>query len=262
MTVVVQSGVSSPSSASTTTVQAIVDCTSQDVRKVLANSGTDETILIDYINRTSLDILRHSRWKFLLSGVQTFTTTIGEDCYFIASGSAPAGCTDLNLNLDDVWTIKQDSVIDRTNFRRLQRTDEAPVGSTFSLNSKPSLYRNDVATPTLLNIYPPSDKAYTIDFRYYKIRVQLTADNQILQIPDDYKDVVCAGVNWLAAKYLDRMEDAQHWFSVYQAGKTQMIKDANLFPRDGEFVRPDAASTIRSTVTGIGLDSGQETSIP
>ncbi len=260
--VVQQSAVTSPSSASTTSVQDIVDCTSQDIRKQLAASGADANIILDYTNRTSLDILRFSRWKFLLSGVLTFNTVVGEDAYFVGTGSVPAGSTDTTLGLSDILTIKQDSVMDRTNFRRLMRTDEAPLGSSFSQNAKPKLYRNDISTPSIVNIYPPADGVYAIEFRYFKIRQQLTALNQILQVPDDYKDIVCAGVNWLAAKYLSKDADAAHWFQVYQAGKTAMVKDANLFPRDGEFIRPDTTAVIRSTSTGLGLDSGLETSLP
>ena len=45
-------------------------------------------------------------------------------------------------------------------------------------------------------------------------------------------------------------------------GKVQMIKDANLFPRGEEYIRPDASTLVRQTTTGIGLDSGLETSLP
>jgi hypothetical protein len=84
----------------------------------------------------------------------------------------------------------------------------------------------------------------------------------VLQIPDRYKDVVCTGVSWLAFRYLKSTEDAQQYAQLYQMGKIQIIKDLNLFPRGEEFIRPDPTAVTRQTTTGIGLDSGLETSIP
>lgn len=103
---------------------------------------------------------------------------------------------------------------------------------------------------------------YVIEFRYFKVRQQLTTAAQILQVPDDYKDIVCAGVNWLAYKYLKKEDEAQIWMQVYSRGMTEMIRDKNLFPRDGEFIHGDPLSVHTSINSGVGLDSGMETSIP
>lgn len=106
-------------------------------------------------------------------------------------------------------------------------------------------------------------QGYVVEFRYFKVRQPITNPNQILQIPDFYKDIVCAGVNWLAYKYLKKDDEAQVWAQVYQKGLTEMVKDSNLFPRAGEFVRPDMAGVaIGNLNTGVGLDSGQESSLP
>jgi hypothetical protein len=103
---------------------------------------------------------------------------------------------------------------------------------------------------------------YVIEFRYFLARTALTTTTQLLQIPDDYKDIVCAGVNWLAYKYLKKDDEATVWSGVYQHGLTEMIRDRNLFPRDGEFIHGDPLSQHTSINTGVGLDSGMETSIP
>jgi len=223
----------------TLTVQNILDCASQDARSVLP---TNSSVLIDYTNRISLDLLRHSRWRFVLSGVQSFTTTIGEDAYFIGSGAAPGGSTDVNLDITNIRSIKMDSVFDRTNERRLGMTEEAPLGTFFDSNGQPKLWRFDQDTPTIFNIYPAADAAYSIQFRYYESFTQLDDVSDELQIPADYKDVVCAGVNWLTAKFLRVEEDVKHWSTVYMLGKQQIVKDYNLFPRNGEYISPDVAS--------------------
>jgi hypothetical protein len=74
---------------------------------------------------------------------------------------------------------------------------------------------------------------------------------------------MCAGVNWLAYKYLKKDDEAQVWQQVYARGLIEMVKDSNLFPRDGEFIHPDPFATTKGNInTGVGLDSNMETSIP
>ena len=238
------------------TVQNIVDCAQRDAQHLI---GGSHVAVIDYTNRISLDLLRHSRWRFLLSPVKSFSTVVGEDSYYIGSGAAPAGSTDVNLDIENLRSLKLDSIFDRTNHKRLHNTEETPVGTQFTQNNKPQLFRLDQDTSTVINIYPPADGVYTIEFRYYETITQLADVGDELQIPPDYKDVVCAGVSWLTAKYLKANEDASHWFSVYQSGKQQIIKDYNLHPRDGEFMGPDPVGVFQSQLTPY---NPIETSIP
>lgn len=246
----------------TTRVSDIENCVSQDVRGVLQTSG-DAGILIDYTNRVSMEILRYSRWKFLLSPVMTFQTVLLQTDYWI--GPVGGGPNDTGLAIDDISSIKRDSVFDRTSERRLFQTEEQPV--SFSLsgpNAKgyPRVWRNDISTPSVINIYPPADKVYTIQFRYYKPRVVLTAPTQTIQVPDIYKDVICAGVNALAFNYLDMDERAAFWAQQYQAGKASMIRDKNLFPGDGDYIRPDTSGIVPTNNTALGLDASIQWSIP
>lgn len=375
----------------TTTAGDIVNCVSQDVRAVLQTSDPDLTILLDYVNRVTNELLRFSRWKFLEGGPQVFLTIPGITDYYIGSDTTPTGTWNTGLGLDDVFTIKQGEFIDRSNQRRLGKTASPPVGQQFSLPAKPKLWRNDPSTPYTVNIYPPPNSnpfqfvpyaamwtitpggslgirtyyikltfgdncggqsapsieqivtipanflltvqspvlelttdavvlatstgptidrwsvyvstnsgserlqssgitlgtnwtesgaalsagvgvpsqntlaalgGYVMEFNYYQTRQTINDITQIIQIPDTYKDIVCAGTNWLAFKYLEMDENAQVWKQVFEAGKVQMIKDANLFPRGEEFIRPDSTAVTFQTTTGIGLDSGLETSLP
>jgi len=372
--VVQQSAVTSPSSDSTTTVQNIIDATSQDLRKQIATTGEGGTALIDYVNRISLAILRFSRWRFLLSPPKRFITELHQTAYWIGpSADVPNNVQDTGLNLSDIQSIKRGSVLDRSNFRLLSETTEPPFLSSLSERDassrpgKPRLWRNAVDTPNILNVYPAPDnqntyqpvpaapvlsstaggalaqrtyfvkltlvdtlgnesttsnaarqviaannlvvvappdptfqkgtsgvlydrynvyasttegsetkqntspvaitatwtepasglvvganppttntleplRGYVIEFRYYKIRQQLTAAGQILQIPDQYKDIVVAGVNWLAALYLGLDATARDWKERFYGGLVELIHDKNLFPRGSEFVRPDPRS--------------------
>jgi hypothetical protein len=92
--------------------------------------------------------------------------------------------------------------------------------------------------------------AYVIKFEYYKNRVKLTNPTQTLQIPDDYIDVVIAGVTWLAYKIMGKVQEAQMQYQLYKAGLTEMIQDKNLFPEGVEFIRPDSNSYVNTQILG------------
>jgi hypothetical protein len=112
--------------------------------------------------------------------------------------------------------------------------------TTYFTEPTSGLQTGTVPGPTT-NTLEPID-GYVIEFRYYQQRLQLTATNQTLQIPDDYKDIVTAGVNLQAAKYLGLESQVEHWMALYKDGMTQMIHDKNLFPKGQDFIVPDYAA--------------------
>lgn len=224
------------------TGQDVVDAVSSDIRGVLSNTGADAAKILGWVERIHKELLRTSRWTFTLSDVKSFSTVIGTSLYYVGTGSLPAGATNTSLALSDVEFIKARSVVDRTNNKRLSKTEEKPLGDMFTQNNRPDLYRYDSAAPDTFELLPPPDGVYTIEFRYYKTRAAISTLATVLQVPDDYKDVVIAGVNWLACMFLKKFDEAGPWRQLFQDGKRQMVRDANLFPRE-DFIRPDYVST-------------------
>jgi hypothetical protein len=243
-----------PASGATTTVQNIIDSVSQDIRKLLSSTvgNSDATILIDYVNRVQLELLRRSKWRWLLSTTQSFTTTSGVANYYLGTGAAPVGSTSVSLNLADLFAIQENSVVDRTNDTRLACFNDKPVNNVLDNAATnlghPTLYRNDLADgPYTLNLYQTPNGVFTIEFRYHKTRNQLTSAGQILQIPDDYKDIVVAGVNRLACFYLKLPDEAATWNALYRESIADMLRDKNAFNREADFMRPDPASMTTAT---------------
>lgn len=383
-----------PLYSTTTTAQSVMDAASREVRQTLSSLATpDSTILLDYVNRVSLEILRNARYTFLESAPLLFITQRGQTDYWLGvTGSAPSGTVDTGLNLTDLRTIKDGSVMDRSNFRPLGVTQEPPLSARIaypddtSRLGTPSQWRQSVDTPQVLNVYPAPDnqniyqpqpstpivqtvaggtlpnrvyyacctlldslgnestapstaaifvpanfllvvkspfqefaksasgvqynkwnvyvaqgpslgdlqgtldststtrqsltpiaigtdftepisglltatpapptansmeslEGYLIQFRYYRRRMPVTTGAQILQIPDDYFDVVVAGVTYKVFHYLFRPQEAQQWYSLYQNGLTQVIRDQN-FNRGFEYIKPDA-SAIGGTLPSV-----------
>src|ERR1700675_2046402 len=118
--------------SATTTAQTIINSTAQDARQTL--SATDPTngqlTMLDYVSRISLEMLRASRWVFLLSTPQQFMTQLGVINYWIGPiGSAPPGTYDTGLNISNLRIVKPKSVYDRSNFTALGHVDEQPLAA-------------------------------------------------------------------------------------------------------------------------------------
>lgn len=151
----------------TTTAQDVMDSVSQDVRKTL--SATDITlddpgILLDYVNRVSFEMLRSSKWIFLLGPVQQFVTQLGVTDYWIGPNqTGPLSAYDTGLDLVDLRFIAPKSVVDRSNFRTLGRLDEKPLNARLAFTDntsrpgRPAVWRQDETQPFILNIYPAPD---------------------------------------------------------------------------------------------------------
>src|SRR5437879_3372436 len=136
--------------------QTILDSVSRDMRQLLSNTvGTqDATILLDYVNRVQLDLLRTSSWQFILSPVKRFLTEPEQtDYWFGTTGQNPGGTVDTGLNITDLGRFRQNSVIDRSNFKQLLRVSEPPVVAALSFQDsqarpgRPATWRNDPTTP-------------------------------------------------------------------------------------------------------------------
>jgi hypothetical protein len=162
MSIVVPFSSSSGSTFTTPTAQDIIDEVSQDLRQVLASSSADATILLSYINRVQLEILRDTKWPWMLSAPQRFITQAGQtDYWFGALGSGGQYVVDTGLNLTDVDYVKSDMVFDRTNNCRLAQAYEPPIETQYALADgtprlgQPNEFRHDrPSAPSVLSIYP------------------------------------------------------------------------------------------------------------
>ena len=369
--VVSYSTTSSPAANATTTTGQITSCAARNLRYELA-AETDT--LIDFVDDVQLDILRRSKWEFLLSAPKYFMTEEAQTDYWVGTaGSNPQGSVDTNLNLSDFNTVKDDSVIDRSNYVLLKRTYERPAAPSLQWQSgiaregKPAVFRHDpYENQHIINIFPgpintndhraipatpnaetvvggalsarryyfkitfvdafggessASDQAqqfiaasslikvkspkllltstaagvtitsykvyasttsgsevvqnsataitlgtdwtesvgglttgsaapptantlepmrgYLMEFRYYKSRPIVDDVNDILVIPDFYRDIVCDGVTAKGFQFLRHFDESSRFDRQFEAGLVTMVRDRNQHPRGGDFIGPD-----------------------
>jgi hypothetical protein len=151
-------------------VQDVINKVSQDTRLQLsASAAPGQQILIDYTNRVHKQVLRFSRWPFMMSENQYFMTSLAQTDYWIGpSNQCPGSTVNTNLNLSDVAIIKKNSVRDISNDRALQSVSDQPIGPSLNYRSgqtrpaQPGTFFQDSENdPNILHIYPGADNANT-----------------------------------------------------------------------------------------------------
>jgi hypothetical protein len=152
------------------TVQDVINKVSQDTRLQLSSTQAPGlNILIDYTNRIHKQVLRFSRWPFMLSEPQYFMTSKGQTDYWIGPNNAlPINLVPTSLDLKDVAIIKKDSVRDISNDRPLKFVGERPLGPSLNYRSGQTrqgapaqFYQNSESDPNILHIYPGADNSNT-----------------------------------------------------------------------------------------------------
>lgn len=123
----------------------------------------------------------------------------------------------------------------------LQSGGSPIVSGTDFTESTSGLVTNTVAYPTVNNLTQLT--GYLIEFRYYKQRLKLTSGTTTLMLPDDYKDILIAGVNWLGYLFLKLPTDAQMWSQIYHEGIREIVRDKNQWDAEN-FIKPDVATQV------------------
>jgi hypothetical protein len=198
-------------------------------------------------------------------GGESTSTTVGAPLFIQANSLAV-----VKSPATGYWGVLPDGVsqsgvqYERYNVYAVQATLTNGVpqneGTETLQNSVPIPFGTDWTEPTsglltsgravpLINTLQPIG-AYVIKFEYFKNRIKLNATSQSLQIPDDYFDVVIAGVTYLAYKLMGKVQEAQAQYQLYREGLKEMIADKNLFPEGVEYMRPDSNSYVNTQILG------------
>jgi len=202
------------------TVQTIVNKVSQDVRSALSSTGTEATILIDYVDRVHKDALHFSLYSWM-NQAETHVTTVD-------------GTPNYNLPVADIRRILH--VYDRSRERFLAPIEVAsqPVSLSMAAGGNasefsiipPSIKRiksqtclpeyYDMVLGYVLHLYPTPKQMLLLDVHYEKQVATLAALGDALVLPDDATDILAAGVNALANLFLGRNEQAAAWAQLYE----------------------------------------------
>jgi len=144
--------------------------------------------------------------------------------------------------------VLQNGIVTNEGSETLQNLSPISIGTDWT-EPGTGLTVNGRTPPTVNTIQPIG--AYIIRFKYFKNRANLRNTTDVLQVPEDYKDVIVHGVLAYTFKLLGKNEESQQSQQWYQAGLREMIWDKNLFPEGVEFIRPDVGSYVNQQILGF-----------
>jgi len=205
------------------TVSGIQNDVSIDVRQVLA--ATDSK-LIGWVDRIHKSCLHSSIYSYLNVATTSFNSSVGVGSYTLTPTNIRRilGVFDFTRSrilfpIERATTPVSQVEKQETNPGQMgsaQIEFGMPLVSPISLQAgQPGYFRHIGAQQ--LNLYPTPQQALQINVSYEQQVVTLVNPTDVLVIPEDGRDMVVAGVNYLANAFLKRQEEAQMWAQVFTA---------------------------------------------
>jgi hypothetical protein len=206
-------------------VQDIVNAVSVDTRQVLSNSGNDAITIMGWVDRVQKDVLHTTLYiNQNLANVQV-ATTAGTNAYTLAPPTAIRRIVSIfDLTFNQSLT-PSDVDLDQPSPNAAQANDSQghpPLQNpwphqAYKFGGTPEYFRFIAPNTLIIRPAPPSaGYLSTLSVTYEQLVSTLSSLTASLIIPDDGKDVMCAGVNWLAMAYIGRQQEAMSWFQLYQ----------------------------------------------
>jgi hypothetical protein len=207
------------------TVASISSDVSIDVRQVLA--PTDSKIA-GWVDRIHKDCLHSSVYSYLNINTTSFITVVGTGSYIL-------GPTNIR-RISGVFDFTRSRVlfpIERATspVSQVEKQEPGagqagsspgqfgqPLVSPISLQAgQPGYFRHIGAQQ--LNLYPTPQQILQINVSYEMQVATIVNPTDQLLVPEDGRDMVVAGVNYLANSFLKRLDEAQIWAQIYSALK-------------------------------------------
>lgn len=207
------------------TVQDIVNAVSTDTRQVLSASGNDANVIMSWVDRVHKDVLHSTLYVNQNLATTQVSTAVGTNSYTLSPLTAirrVVSVYDLTFNLSltpsDVDLDQPSPTAARVNDEGGRPISQVPwPHQVYKFGGTPEYFRF-IAPNTLVVRPAPSISSYvsTLSLTYEEQVSTLSTLTAELIVPDDGKDVVVAGVNWMAMAYIGRSQEAMSWFQLYQ----------------------------------------------
>lgn len=221
------------------TVNSIGTDVSLDLGQILAPESPK---FIGWVDRIHKDCVHSSVYGPLIVSRQALTTVVGQSLYTLlptggVTGAGPGirrilGVYDATRNRILFPIERATSPVSQVDKQEPspgqqgspEREFTTPLASPISLQAgQPGYFRffpNAVPAPPAISLIPTPAAPLSITVTYELQVVTLTSSSSVLLVPEDGRDMVVAGVNWLANLFLKRNAEAQAWLQIYQALKT------------------------------------------
>lgn len=212
-------------------VQDIVNAVSIDTRQVLMASGNDANVIMGWVDRIHKDVLHSSIYVNQNLATTQIVTVPTQNSYTLTPPTQIrriVSVFDLTFNMSltpsDAELSQPTPIqanVDEQSGKPLMSSAQPSPHQAYKLGGTPEYFRF-IAPATLIVRPAPPTAAYvsTLSLTYEQMVATLNTLSASLTIPDDGKDVICAGVNWMAMAYIGRPQEAMSWFQLYQQLKS------------------------------------------
>lgn len=198
---------------------------SVDTRQVLAPSGNDAEVILNWVDRVQKDVLHSSLYVNQNLGTTQISTAVATNAYTMAPSTAIrriVSVFDLTFNMSltptDVDLDQPSPTQSRVDDEQGRPSLQQPLPhQSYKFGGTPEFFRFIAPNTLVIRPAPPSTPwLSTLSVVYEQLVPTLLHTADQLTVPDDGKDVMCAGVNWMANAYIGRQQEAMSWFQLYQ----------------------------------------------
>lgn len=207
------------------TVSSIAADSSIDVRQVLLATDTKFAGWIDRVNK---DCMHSSVYSYLNRSTTSFTTVIAQQQYQLTPTNIRRilGMYDQSRNRILFPLERITSPVSQVETQEPSPGQQGSPGtkygpgfvSALSLQSgQPEAFRH-IGAQTI-SLFPIPNQVLNIGVSFEMQVLTIINPTDVLSIPEDGRDMVVAGVNWLANAFLKRNDEAAAWLQIYQALK-------------------------------------------
>jgi hypothetical protein len=164
------------------------------VQQRIRDTGFSSSEIQSYINDTQRDIFNEYRLPFMEDS-QTYTTAVGVTDITNGSGLPTNYVQALDL-LDSSGKL-----IPNVDVREL---DQNMQSETTSADSPICWYYFEET----INVYPAPTSAYDLTLRYYKKPTELTADENVPEVPSEFEEILVVGAAYRVMQVKDNYDQA------------------------------------------------------
>lgn len=198
------------------------------MRQVIGVSSADLTKFTPWIDRIHKDVLHSSVYSYLNIGVTSFNTAANQTSYNLTPTNIRRikGVYDFTRQRILFPIERATSPVSQVEQQEVNPGQQGAAPQTFGMPAQSPIslqvaqpgYFRHIGAQTL-NLYPTPQATLQINVSYELQVPTLVNPTDTLQVPEDARDMVVAGVNYLQCTYLKRLEEAQIWASIYSALK-------------------------------------------
>lgn len=179
-----------------------------------------QALVKDAINNSQRDIFSRDReWPFAYATTSQ-TLTAGTKEYALTSGYLSIDLDTVLIDRDDDLSVEERHLTALSYDEYIDRYMEIDEQRDSGDRDTPSFV---YLTPDYkLGVSPVPDKAYVVKYTYYKVPTELSDDDDVPEVPVQYKNILIDGAVYHLYMMRDNLEQSDRSARAFEEGINQM----------------------------------------